>query len=149
MGKTDDDNNSVCSDVEQTTTETVIIKDKKDKKDKKNKNKSSNEENDEDHVNNKNDVDDEEDDDDDDEDDDDEDDDEDDEDEDDEEDEEEEEEDDDDDNNEFDTTIIQFEMMKNFFIDKEGENISTHLGSISHELRKLNKIAVKLLEKKN
>ena len=33
-------------------------------------------------------------------------------------------------------------------IDKEGENISTHLGSISHELRKLNKIAVKLLEKK-
>ena len=66
---------------------------------------------------------------------------------------EEKEEDDDDDeeeseNDEFDTTIIQFEMMKNFFIDKEGENISTHLGSISHELRKLNKIAVKLLEKK-
>lgn len=144
MGKTDDDNNSVCSDVEQTTTETVIIKDKKDKK---NKNKSSNEENDEDHVNNKNDVDDEEDDDDDEDDDEDDEDDE--EDEDDEDDEEEEEEDDDDDNNEFDTTIIQFEMMKNFFIDKEGENISTHLGSISHELRKLNKIAVKLLEKKN
>ena len=64
------------------------------------------------------------------------------------EDEEEEDEDEDEDNEEFDKTIIQFEMMKNFFIDKEGENISTHLGSISHELRKLNKIAVKLLEKK-
>ena len=51
-----------------------------------------------------------------------------------------------DENNEFDKTIIQFEMMKNFFIDKEGENISTHLGSISHELRKLNKIAVKFLK---
>ena len=66
-----------------------------------------------------------------------------------EEDEEEDDEDDDeeDDNNEFDSTIIQYEMLKNFFIDKEGNNISTHLNSISHELRKLNKIAVKLLEK--
>jgi hypothetical protein len=61
---------------------------------------------------------------------------------------EDEEEEEEDDNDEFDATIIQFEMLKNFFVDKEGENISTHLGSISHELRKLNKIAVKLLEKK-
>jgi hypothetical protein len=55
--------------------------------------------------------------------------------------------DDDDDDEEFDATIIQFEMLKNFFVDKEGNNIATHLNSISHELRKLNKIAVKLLEK--
>ena len=55
--------------------------------------------------------------------------------------------DDEDDDEEFDATIIQFEMLKNFFVDKEGNNIATHLNSISHELRKLNKIAVKLLEK--
>jgi hypothetical protein len=120
-----EDANSICSD-EELTNETVIIKEKKDE---------SEEDKDED-------EDDEHDDDDDDDDDDDEED----------EEKEEKEEDDDDeeesDNDEFDTTIIQFEMMKNFFVDKEGENISTHLGSISHELRKLNKIAVKLLEKK-
>jgi hypothetical protein len=62
-------------------------------------------------------------------------------------DEEDDEDDDDDDDEEFDATIIQFEMLKNFFVDKEGNNIATHLNSISHELRKLNKIAVKLLEK--
>lgn len=54
----------------------------------------------------------------------------------------------DEDDEEFDSTIIQYEMLKNFFVDKEGNNISTHLSSISHELRKLNKIAVKLLEQK-
>ena len=121
-----EDANSICSD-EELTNETVIIKEKKDE---------GEEDKDDDE-----DDDDDDDDEDDDEDDDDEDDD----------DEEKEDKDDDEeesDNDEFDTTIIQFEMMKNFFIDKEGENISTHLGSISHELRKLNKIAVKLLEKK-
>ena len=120
----EEDANSICSDNELTN-ETVVIKEKKE-----------------------NDDEDEEDDDDDD-DDEDEDEDEKEEDEEDEEEEEEEDEDEDEDeNDEFDKTIIQFEMMKNFFIDKEGENISSHLGSISHELRKLNKIAVKLLEKK-
>ena len=119
-----EDANSICSD-DELTNETVVIKEKKE-----------------------NDDEDEEDDDDDDEDED-EDEDEKEEDEEDEEEEEEEDEDEDEDeNDEFDKTIIQFEMMKNFFIDKEGENISSHLGSISHELRKLNKIAVKLLEKK-
>jgi hypothetical protein len=118
----EEDANSICSDNELTN-ETVVIKEKKE-----------------------NDDEDEEDDDDDDED---EDEDEKEEDEEDEEEEEDEDEDEDEDeNDEFDKTIIQFEMMKNFFIDKEGENISSHLGSISHELRKLNKIAVKLLEKK-
>ena len=72
--------------------------------------------------------------------------------EDDDEDEEEEEEDDDDDDDddddEFDSNIIQFELLKNFLVDKNGDNITTHLGSVAHELRKLNKIAVKLLEKK-
>ena len=65
-----------------------------------------------------------------------------------EEDDEEEEEDDDYDEDEYDPAIIQFELFKNFLTDKEGNNVATHLGSISHELRKLNKIAVKLLEKK-
>jgi hypothetical protein len=58
------------------------------------------------------------------------------------------EEDDDDDDEEYDPAIIQFELFKNFLTDKEGNNVATHLGSIAHELRKLNKIAVKLLEKK-
>ena len=65
-----------------------------------------------------------------------------------EEEEEEEEDDDDDDDDEFDSNIIQFELLKNFLVDKNGDNITTHLGSVAHELRKLNKIAVKLLEKK-
>ena len=120
-----EDANSICSD-EELTNETVIIKEKKDE---------SEEDKDEDEDDDHDDDDDDDDDDD----------------EEDEEKEEKEEDDDDEeesDNDEFDTTIIQFEMMKNFFVDKEGENISTHLGSISHELRKLNKIAVKLLEKK-
>ena len=129
---TTDDANSICSD-DALTNETVEIKEKNEDKE------------------DKEDDDDDDDDDEDDDDDDDEEEEEEEEDEDEDEDEDEEEEnkdDDDDDNDEFDATIIQFEMMKNFFVDKEGENISTHLGSISHELRKLNKIAVKLLEKK-
>jgi hypothetical protein len=125
MIKTEEDKNSICSDEDQTA-ESIIIKDK---------NEDDDEEEDDDDDEEENGEEEEEEDDDDDDDDDEED--------------EEDEEDDGDDNNEFDKTIIQFEMMKNFFIDKEGENISTHLGSISHELRKLNKIAVKLLEKKN
>ena len=115
-----EDANSICSD-EELTNETVIIKEKKDESE-----EDKDEDEDDEHDDDDDDDDDEE--------------------------KEEKEEDDDDeeesDNDEFDTTIIQFEMMKNFFVDKEGENISTHLGSISHELRKLNKIAVKLLEKK-
>jgi hypothetical protein len=117
---TTDDANSICSD-EELTNETVVIKEKKE-------NDEEEEEDDDDEEEEEDDGDDDEDDEDDDE--------------------EEKDEDDEDENDEFDATIIQFEMMKNFFIDKEGENISTHLGSISHELRKLNKIAVKLLEKK-
>ena len=128
---TTDDANSICSD-DALTNETVEIKEK-------NEDKEDKEDDDDD------DDDDEDDDDDDDEEEEEE---EEEEDEDEEEEEEENKDDDDDDNDEFDATIIQFEMMKNFFVDKEGENISTHLGSISHELRKLNKIAVKLLEKK-
>jgi hypothetical protein len=116
---TTDDANSICSD-EELTNETVVIKEKKEEED-----DEEEEEDDDDEEESDDDDDDEE-----------------------EEEEEEKEEDDEDENDEFDATIIQFEMMKNFFIDKEGENISTHLGSISHELRKLNKIAVKLLEKK-
>ena len=117
---TTDDANSICSD-EELTNETVVIKEKKEEED----DEEDEEEDDDDEEESDDDDDD-----------------------DDEEEEEEKEEDDEDENDEFDATIIQFEMMKNFFIDKEGENISTHLGSISHELRKLNKIAVKLLEKK-
>ena len=121
MLKTEDDNNSVCSDSE-TTKETDVKE-----------NDDENEEDDDEDVDieekKENDEDEDEDDDED-------------------EDEDEDEEEEEDDNDEFDATIIQFEMLKNFFVDKEGENISTHLGSISHELRKLNKIAVKLLEKK-
>ena len=124
-----DETNSICSD-EELTNETIVIKEKDNEND-------DDDDDDDDDEDDDDEEEDEEDDDDDDkkenedekEDDDD-------------------EEDDDDDNEEFDATIIQFEMMKNFFVDKDGDNISTHLGSISHELRKLNKIAVKLLEKK-
>jgi len=68
--------------------------------------------------------------------------------EDDEEEEEEEEEDDDeeeeeDDDEEFDPAIIQYELLKNFLVDEEGNNIATQLGSISKELRTLNKILLK------
>lgn len=52
-------------------------------------------------------------------------------------------EDDDDDDDEYDPTIIQFEMLKNFFVDEDGTNVATHLGSISKELRTLNKILLK------
>jgi hypothetical protein len=65
-----------------------------------------------------------------------------------EEDEEEDDEEEEDDDDEYDPAIIQFELFKNFLTDKEGNNVATHLASISHELRKLNKIAVKILEKK-
>lgn len=62
---------------------------------------------------------------------------------DDEEDDEEDDDDDEDDDDEYDPTIIQFEMLKNFFVDEEGTNVATHLGSISKELRTLNKILLK------
>ena len=52
-------------------------------------------------------------------------------------------EDDDDDDDEYDPTIIQFEMLKNFFVDEDGTNVATHMGSISKELRTLNKILLK------
>jgi len=58
--------------------------------------------------------------------------------EDDEEDEEEEEDDD-----EFDPNIINFELLKNFLVDEEGNNVASHLGSIAKELRTLNKILLK------
>ena len=125
MITTEDDKNSICSDDDKTT-ESIIIKDKNDEDDDDEDDDDDDDDEDEEKEEDEEDEEDEEEDDEDDEDDEDE---------------------EDDDNNEFDKTIIQFEMMKNFFIDKEGENISTHLGSISHELRKLNKIAVKLLEK--
>jgi hypothetical protein len=60
-----------------------------------------------------------------------------------EEDEDDDEDDDDDDDDEYDPTIIQFEMLKNFFVDEDGTNVATHLGSISKELRTLNKILLK------
>jgi hypothetical protein len=126
---TTDDANSICSD-DALTNETVEIKEKNED----NEDKEDEEDDDDDDEDEEDDEEEEDEEDDDDDDDD--------------EEEEEDENKDDDDNDEFDATIIQFEMMKNFFVDKEGENISTHLGSISHELRKLNKIAVKLLEKK-
>jgi len=56
------------------------------------------------------------------------------------EDEDDEDEDEDDDDDEFDPSIIQFELLKNFLVDEEGTNVATHLGSIAHELRRLNKI---------
>jgi len=128
---TTEDTNSICSD-DELTNETVVIKEKKENGDDAeddDDDDDDDEDEEEEEEKEEKEEDDEDDEDEDEEDDDDDD-------------------DDDDDNNEFDKTIIQFEMMKNFFIDKEGENISSHLGSISHELRKLNKIAVKLLEKK-
>jgi ABC-type Zn2+ transport system substrate-binding protein/surface adhesin len=57
--------------------------------------------------------------------------------------EEEEDEDEEDDDEEYDPTIINFELLKNFFVDEEGTNVATHLGSISKELRTLNKILLK------
>lgn len=54
-----------------------------------------------------------------------------------------EEEDDEDEDEEFDPSIIQFELLKNFLVDEEGTNIASHLGSIAHELRRLNKILSK------
>ena len=51
--------------------------------------------------------------------------------------------DDEDDDEEFDPTIIQYELLKNFLVDEEGNNVATHLGSIAHELRRLNKILSK------
>ena len=54
-----------------------------------------------------------------------------------------EDEDDDDDDDEYDPNIINFELLKNFFVDDEGNNVATHLGSIAKELRTLNKIFLK------
>ncbi len=61
----------------------------------------------------------------------------------DEEDDDEEESSDDDEDEEFDPTIIQYELLKNFLVDEEGNNVASHLGSIAHELRRLNKILSK------
>jgi len=47
------------------------------------------------------------------------------------------------DDEEYDQNIINYELLKNFFVDEEGNNISTHLASISKELRTLNKILLK------
>jgi len=108
----EEDENSICSDKDNSESkETILIKEA-DEDDEENEEESGEEEEDDEEE--------------------------------DDEDEEEEEEDDD----EYDPAIIQFELFKNFLTDKEGNNVATHLGSISHELRKLNKIAVKLLEKK-
>ena len=52
-------------------------------------------------------------------------------------------EDDDDDDEEYDQNIINFELLKNFFVDEEGNNVASHLGSIAKELRTLNKIFLK------
>jgi hypothetical protein len=61
--------------------------------------------------------------------------------------EEEEDEDDDDeeedDEEEYDQNVINYELLKNFFIDENGSNVSTHLGAIAKELRTLNKILLK------
>ena len=53
------------------------------------------------------------------------------------------EDDEDDDDDEYDPNIINFELLKNFFVDDEGNNVATHLGSIAKELRTLNKIFLK------
>uniref|UniRef100_A0A6C0CFC9 Uncharacterized protein n=1 Tax=viral metagenome TaxID=1070528 RepID=A0A6C0CFC9_9ZZZZ len=106
----EEDENSICSDKETETKETIIVKDEDDDDDDDDEEEPG-EEGDEDE-------------------------------------EEEDDEEEDDDDDEYDPAIIQFELFKNFLTDKEGNNVATHLGSISHELRKLNKIAVKLLEKK-
>lgn len=55
----------------------------------------------------------------------------------------EDEDDEDDDDDEYDPNIINFELLKNFFVDDEGNNVATHLGSIAKELRTLNKIFLK------
>jgi len=65
-----------------------------------------------------------------------------------EEDDEEEDDEQDDDANEYDENVIKFELYKNFFVDDEGNNISTNLKSIAHELRTLNKIAKVLISDK-
>jgi hypothetical protein len=57
--------------------------------------------------------------------------------------EEEDEEEEDDDDDEFDPNIINFELLKNFLVDEEGNNVACHLGSIAKELRTLNKILLK------
>ena len=57
--------------------------------------------------------------------------------------EDEDEEEDEDDDEEFDPTIIQYELFKNFLTDEEGNNVASHLGTIAKELRTLNKILLK------
>ena len=105
----EEDENSICSDKETETKETIIVKDEDDDEDDDDDEEEAGEGEEED---------------------------------------DDEEEEDEEDDDEYDPAIIQFELFKNFLTDKEGNNVATHLGSISHELRKLNKIAVKLLEKK-
>jgi TATA-binding protein-associated factor Taf7 len=58
-----------------------------------------------------------------------------------EEDDEEEEEEEDDE--EYDPNIINYELLKNFFVDEEGNNVTSQLGLIAKELRTLNKILLK------
>ena len=53
-----------------------------------------------------------------------------------------EEEDDDDEDDDADKFEL-FEILKTFFIDENGNNVSTNLASISKELRTLNKILLK------
>lgn len=60
-----------------------------------------------------------------------------------EEDDEEEDDEEEDDDEEYDPNIINFELLKNFFVDEENNNVATHLGSIAKELRTLNKILLK------
>jgi hypothetical protein len=60
-----------------------------------------------------------------------------------EEDDDDEEEEEEDDEEEYDQNIINYELLKNFFIDENGSNVSTHLGAIAKELRTLNKILLK------
>ena len=53
------------------------------------------------------------------------------------------EDDDEDDDDEYDPNIINFELLKNFFVDEEGNNVASQLGLIAKELRTLNKILLK------
>ena len=48
-----------------------------------------------------------------------------------------------DDDEEYDPNIINYELLKNFFVDEEGNNVASHLGLIAKELRTLNKILLK------
>ena len=56
---------------------------------------------------------------------------------------EEDEEEEEDDDEEYDPNIINYELLKNFFVDEEGNNVASQLGLIAKELRTLNKILLK------